>query len=903
MNEKEKPYGSAHFGQWIRDEFGFPAYEYTCNQYIDDKARTPMNEMWRSNRDHYFLVGNDRVVGVASNFGYVKLRQDEGGPKYLNYYEPKLNQYAGGFGYLRDNSSELGTFYSEESNHFKRIFGIGYYLKEVANERYKVKQVIFTPYGDDPILISKTTIKNKGAVEAEVSWFEYWGCFNFQFSFQAVIDAINAKKAKPLKDYRLELGFKFKNKTLILRDGRGLFNMKYDVKSSLKEKLVDFELRSSGKQIKREHASFEDKVPPPIFLISLDAPADGCGNNSEQFFGLGGVTHPDGLKRKLNFNEDLIDYQTCLILERKLKLKPLKEKTIFFAYGYIPIGFNLNHLIEKYSLNPEVLFESSIKNWFENRIHFELNDTKWIDREIFWHYYYLRGLLSYDSYFEEHILSQGHVYQHIVGFQGAARDPLQHALPFIFSNPDFVKQIIRYTLKEVQEDGKIPYGITGNGMIMPSLWDPSDLELWLLWITSEYVLSLRDINFLNNVITRFPVHGRKVKQSTIKELLYLVYDHFVNSTGKGSHGLIRVASCDWNDMVITGHVPEEKQNEVKKVGESCLNTAMAIHVLNRFTEMLIYVGCTEKVAEIQDFRESLIKPLRKQWNGRWFKRAWLSEELGWVGDNELWLEPQPWAIISDILSENQKSQLVKSINQLIRNPSPIGAILLSKPIASNVESIGMATNAGIWPSINGTLIWALSLVDGNLAYDEWKKNTLAYKSDIYPDIWYGIWSGPDTWNSIHSDYPGHTLFDKYYMTRDEQDRSEVLLSMGINWTDFPVFNLHPHAWPLYNIFHLIGTTFSKEGIEFTPILEDQEYSIYSPLLSFEKGVGFYKGYYLPQIKDNFSVKLTLGKTTINSIKEIRVNGISSTYEEIGEAVIFQGEGGNDKALTWEVILQ
>ena len=37
-----------------------------------------------------------------------------------------------------------------------------------------------------------------------------------------------------------------------------------------------------------------------------------------------------------------------------------------------------------------------------------------------------------------------------MGFQGAARDPLQHALPFLFSDPDLVKEVLRYTLREVR---------------------------------------------------------------------------------------------------------------------------------------------------------------------------------------------------------------------------------------------------------------------------------------------------------------------------------------------------------------------------------------------------------------------------------------------------------------------
>ena len=102
-------------------------------------------------------------------------------------------------------------------------------------------------------------------------------------------------------------------------------------------------------------------------------------------------------------------------------------------------------------------------------MRFEAKSEPWVKRETTWHYYYLRSSLTYDDFFREHILSQGGIYQYAMGFQGAARDPLQHALPFLFSDPDIVKEILRYTLKEVRPDGSIPYGIVGHGAVMPTV--------------------------------------------------------------------------------------------------------------------------------------------------------------------------------------------------------------------------------------------------------------------------------------------------------------------------------------------------------------------------------------------------------------------------------------------------
>ena len=101
-------FGSGSYGEWIEDAFGLPAYRYTYDQRRDPRAVTPVNPIWRSPTDHSHQVGNDRLVAVASNYGTVQVRQDEGSPKFLNDYDPRRNRYAGGFGYLTDGQSTPG---------------------------------------------------------------------------------------------------------------------------------------------------------------------------------------------------------------------------------------------------------------------------------------------------------------------------------------------------------------------------------------------------------------------------------------------------------------------------------------------------------------------------------------------------------------------------------------------------------------------------------------------------------------------------------------------------------------------------------------------------------------------------------------------------------------------------
>ena len=885
----KRAFGSGYFGEWIEDDFGMPAYRYTCDQISDPKAITPMNIKWRSKTEHLHQVGNDRLVAVASNYGHVQVRQDEGSPKYINEFNPEKGQYAGGFGYLTDNDDYLSTFYPGNADSFQRIFGIGYFQKKVSGKGYLVNQIIFAPFGDDPVVISQVKITNNRKNRVNLRWIEYWGCYMYQFSSAAFAGILSKTSTKHPRDVRHESSDKLKHEFESIENGTGIQDKRF------------FENLKKVYDANNLQPSFDDKFPPKTFLVSLDSEISRMQTNSTDFFGLGGAESPDGLKNDLNNSLNSTGVESSMLLERKVSLNPGESCTFSFLYGYLPDNFELEPLINKYKTNTSTKFKESCEQWKTSRIQLQIHDEPWINREVFWHYYYLRGAMTYDSFFKEHILSQGHVYQYIMGFQGAARDTLQHALPFIYSDPDIVKNVIRYTLKTVRKSGEIPYGITGSGQILPVPFKPSDQEMWLLWLTSEYILGTRDTDFLSEKISRYPVYGSRVEVVNVGEVLKRCYRHLVKKTGTGRHGLQRLSNGDWNDGVVLGNIPPEKHKEIQKEGESVLNAAMAIFSLKIYSEMLNFVNESELALEVLNYSDSQREAVRAQWIGKWFRRAWLTEDLGWVGEDQMWLEPQPWAIIGNALEDREKKILVESINELVRKPSKIGARLHSKGIES-IRNVGQGVNAGIWPSINGTLIWALSLVDGQMGWDEWKKNTLAYHAENFPDVWYGIWSGPDTYNSDLSKYPGQTPFDEGLISGEAEiaDEEEHLGHVGTAWTDFPVFNLHPHAWPLYDVTRLVGINFTPEGVDLKPTVPQDTYKFSSSLIGLEKTKNGYSGWYNPVKEDAWKISLKLSNKEIEKIDFVLLNGNEKEFTTKKNQIIFVGENKRSNPLSWEI---
>lgn len=880
-------YGSGHFGSWIRDAFGLPAYAYTCNQLTDPKAVSPVNKAWRSPTDHTHQVGNDRILAAVSNFGHVQVRQDEGSPKFLNDYHPPQNRYGAGIGFLADEHSLLTTYYSGTAQSFERILGIGYFQKRVRGHQYEIDQVIFAPFGDDPVLISQVTLTNHSQRTVHPRWVEYWGCHNYQFSYRSLMEAAVLGSADATPQLRRDFCSRFSHHFQSVQNGTGLLETQSFPGRSPEEEATWHRMQDAlaanptgyfGGPVPplAPGASMEDLHPPATFLVSLDAPADGFATHGDRFF-QGGIENPFGMKQPLDNDLGSTGPGSALLLERRLTLSPGKSHTMHFLYGYLPEGFRLEQLVEKYSNNITAHWSRSSSHWKADGLHFSTPSEPWVEREAAWSSYYLRSGLTYDSFFRGHILSQGSGTQYVAGLQGAARDPLQHVLPLIFTYPKIVREVILYTLREIQPDGSIPYGIVGSGVPMPCLYRPSDLQLWLLWLASEYILATRDRSFLDQKVPNYPRQKAAPDDPTVLDLLAGSCNHLAVAIGTGRHGLMRLLNGDWNDSVVVNRFPPAEVKAVTQQGESVLNAAMAVYVFSHYARMLDFIGHSEQANHTRSLAESQRSAVRRQWTGRWFRRAWLGDGLGWSGDKQLWLEPQPWAIIGESATPSQLPTLTAALNQLVRKPSPIGALLQNQPDPTMKDPPGVGTNGGIFAAINGTLIWALALVNGSMAWDEWKKNTLARHAEAYPEMWFGIWSGPDAYNSILSSTPGST------------------------GADAPVMNMHAHAWPLYSAAKLLGLEFHPRGLNFRPVLPLPDYQFESPLLGFHKFSGGYSGWYAPAESGQWEIAITLPGDALTKIKTITVNGVPVPVPSGQSAIRFAGEGGSATPLRWEIL--
>ena len=829
--------------------------------------------------NNYFVhqFGNDRVVALTTH-GTISLRQDEGSPKFLNDYDADNAQVRGGFGYLNSGktvlvSSRYENIHTmaedgEAQQEFSHTLGVGYYRKEAFKNGAILDEVLTTPFGDDPVVFIQTTVSNQN-IQSDVTdlfYTMYFGERMLQLSdgTNHSAAAYGARVQSKISTYSSPSDSHIK--------AQGLLALHTPPPSDFKQQTFAGE---------RPPPTLNDPQPRPTFLVSLGGDVTGWASSGKGFFGDPvNYTIPPMLEQGEldNSTSDTgPDAMLCVSVNIP-SLSSGSNHTLYFLYGYLPNANGLdldnstrelNDLLQRYTDgqskygSPEHVWGMSSTSWRQEALfNVSMPTVPWMSREVAWHSFALRSMLTFDSYFNEHILNQAgqYLYNNGRGFQGAARDPLCHGLPLTYGTGHrYYAEILRYTLKELRfcptgqtctftshgpacvsssveqiDSGEsmssnpyphyacgIPWAVWANGEDYSTMW-PSDLEQWLLMGLSEYVLATREFGLLDeNVMTQ---DGHTI---TVRQGAWHAYERFRDVIGFGAHGLCRLLLSDHNDGFLHNvGISGTNATTAELDGESVMNTAMATFVLDKYAKMLSADtgSSAENVSDVTSMRQKLLDALQKfafVEDKGWYARAYLgNDQLGWVGrdDKALWLEPNSYALLGGVTEMyNTSDQLVKIIDQNNRHPSPTGALFTTDPRCNGAYQ-------GVWYVGN----WPLTLALGHLGYadmalDEWQKNSLAMHTETYPDDWPGTCSGPDFYQSIEMSTPGRAA---------------------------SIFNAWSHTYPVATLPGLVGLSWDSNGFSVRPSLSVANYSISSSLFGFSKmspmsGKMTYSGWYNP----------------------------------------------------------
>lgn len=724
--------GNSAYGRWVLRD-GLPAFVYDADQDALPGAEwDPI--LAPPTRRHWVMLGNRAIRLQATNDGTVGVFDERDGLRWLVAPDPRgsgvsLVEEEDGRVWSTDYELRAGQAVPE------RTFGPTWFEVRDSLDGLVLERTLLCPEGEVPWILVRVRL----ALAA---------------------DAAAPRTVRHVERWQLRPRFLNLLEGNDFRRARAAAAVRYDVAESASG-LVAQELfadPSDGGEA-GEAARFLFGPPATLTLEALAGPPGTPRVDAES------EPHP------------------ALELVTALTLAPGVAQELWFRFGHAdesPVGDPACVLDESLAALPRRLPRASAPRAPEAA------------QELPWHAALLTGGLAVDRVIGGHTLDQASTYSYEMGFNGAARDPLQHALPLVYVEPALALSVLRNTCAWAKPDGDLPYALDGAKRPTNITFRPSDQNLWALWLAAEYAAATGDLAAFDEPLAYHP--ARSTPAVPLREHLLRQLRFFVDFVGRGARGHVRILNADWNDVAIEDS-GADREDMIER-GSSVLNSAMAAWVLRVFAGLASRLGESAAAEEARQQADDLRTLVASAWNGRWFHRAYAPDGSP-VGDADCWLEVQPWALLCGAADESQARALLDVIDRGHRAGSPLGARLRwpAPPDVVAAGGWGNATLGGCWYSINMTLVWAAARISPDLAWDEWRRMTLASHTDAYPEIWEGTLSGPDAWNAPESTRPGRTW------------AAPPAFAMQA----FPVNNMHSHGQPLLSYLRLLGVEPTADG--------------------------------------------------------------------------------------------
>ncbi len=836
-------FGSGAFGRWTADAKGEPAYDYE-----------PPSE----DSNHWHVLGNDHVTATAHGDGYIQLYDWSRGPKLINRWEPRRGQFAGGFKFVEAEGLSFATLRAElpEDAHLSMRFGIGYVEKATTWRTLRLTERVEAPPGETPGLISHTAVENTGATHLEIALTEFWTA-NLH---QLVVVPAYARALAPFFE------------TL-----RRRFNRRFRVDTAWDPdaKVLSAAFQNRKRAPKPDKPTFADHHPANVFLARLHT----GGTTPEAYATDGRCLHANPLHLKLDSAPRLVNGEAAhrvpviLAMRYHASLGPGESMHLEHLFGYADAA-KIPTLLSK---------SRELTKGKRHSIDF-VGGPSWLQRETHWHAYGLQANCQYSEFFASHFVDQGSAYAFLQGASGAPRDLALFALPLTYLRPDLAKETLRFLCRsQSAKNGGLPYAFFGHGKTGGAglhSWS-SDIELFFCWAFSEYLAATQDMDFLDEVLPYYP--PAKGAERTVREHLHRAFNHVRRHVGVGKHGALKCGTGDWNDPLMS-YAALPPLFILR--GESTFNAGLAAVAFRALGDVLEEHDDTFS-HELHTFAESQAQALSKFWAGDWAARAYVGYAMPFLGTDNLFLDTQAWGVLAGVWDKAQRTRLFDAIRERCTAPEPSGARSMGPPMRRSFMERGTDTNGGTWAILDGLLAWAWAEHDPKSAWDFFLHSSLAHRAEAYPNLWYGIWTGPDAYNASDNKRPGEAF-------------CHVLTPM----TAYPAMNANRHAAPLLALVKFCGIVPAGRTIRIAPKLPFPSFCLRTPLIGISYTPCECRGYYEPVVSQSFAFEVAIPEKSRPHDVRLTVNGAPHPFEpRNGEAIAFAAAGRQGERLTWEITQQ
>ena len=476
---------------------------------------------------------------------------------------------------------------------------------------------------------------------------------------------------------------------------------------------------------------------------------DGYDTDRDSFIGLyNGFHNPQAVLDGKANNSFADGWSPIASHYKEITLAAGESKTLVFILGYVEMpaaekfeadGKTINKvksnaMIEKYNTPEKVAagLAELRETWDKllGILNVDTPDDK-VNRMVnIWNQYQCMvtfNLSRSASYFESGI-GRG------MGF----RDSNQDVLGFVHQIPDRARERIIDIASTQFPDGGCyhqyqPLTKKGNADIGG---DFSDDPLWLILSVSAYIKETGDWSILDEMV---PYDNDMSVAQPMLEHLKVSFYHIVNNLGP--HGLPLAMRADWNDCInlsCYSDTPGESfqtytnpkfkaEGGYSKVAESAFVGALFTYAGPNYVQILNHLGKTDEAAKAQAEIDKMKKVMMDSaWDGDWFLRAYDAEgkKMGSkeCEEGQIFIEPQGFAIMSDIDAEASKKTL-KAIDErlntqyglVLNNPAFTKYYIQYGEISTYPG--GYKENAGIFTHNNAWIICAAAYAgEGDQAF-------------------------------------------------------------------------------------------------------------------------------------------------------------------------------------------
>ena len=416
------------------------------------------------------------------------------------------------------------------------------------------------------------------------------------------------------------------------------------------------------------------------FLICDQTP-QGWETSRERFEGEGGLSNPDAIRFGTS-NEDAHYESPVAALQYDLSLGAQDEQNFKFLFGPAKTHEDIEAYRDSYfgQLKSKMTKPSNLElkiKACKEKFQISTPDPKfdnfvnnWLPRQLLMHGEINR--LTQDP---------------------QTRNYLQDNMGMSYLDPTVMRIALCRTLSQQNADGSLPDGILLNAQTSLKYINQvphTDHNVWLPIALEVYLDETSEYDLLDLAISS-PNGNETVSQRVTKAMNWLM-------ANRDARGLSLIAQGDWCDpMNMVG--PKGK-------GVSGWLTIATAHALKVWSNILAQAGhktASEKI--ITAYEQVKIAVQTHLWDGDWFVRG-ISDEgvvFGKSTDEEgtIFLNPQSWAILADIVTGEQRESLLNAIDTHLW--TPYGPEMLSPPFTKMHEHIGRVTQKFPGSAENGSV--------------------------------------------------------------------------------------------------------------------------------------------------------------------------------------------------------